>query len=212
MECASPCPSLKKEDYEHIVSIGRKCQTTLTLKRLQLYKESYPFDFVPTSPHLILKYLKDQLDFFPLPNQGNNRDGVWFGHFDVHENYAETIQTFQRRFQRLLDILRNRRSVLFVFASGAYVHPQSDAYEYLCEIETYIYETYGLDNFRILAIHTNRNFPDTKRIMNYTIHLPETCTSDVHIANRHETTLQYTKQLAQAFVKLFTLQQHDAVL
>jgi hypothetical protein len=40
--------------YDCIISIGNKCPTAMILRKLNIYNESYPFDYIPTTPQLIL--------------------------------------------------------------------------------------------------------------------------------------------------------------
>jgi hypothetical protein len=63
----------------------------MILRELNIYKESFPFDYIPTTPKLILKYLKNKNDFFPEQNTIINKDGVWFGHFDFINNAKRTF-------------------------------------------------------------------------------------------------------------------------
>lgn len=170
-------------DYAAVVSIGNKCPTAMTLQALHLYKESFPFDFIHTTPRLILKYLKDTTEFFPQKNVVRTKDDVWFGHFNINEKYDETIQTFQRRFERLLTLLKTQKKVLFVYTSEADVYNEmgnryNDNYGDLCAIVEYIKATYGYDNFTIAAIHMNKSYADTKNIINYTITVPDAFLSD----------------------------------
>lgn len=55
--------SATSEQLDEIISIGNKCPTAMILRDLKIYKESYPFDYIPTTPRLILKYMKDQNEF-----------------------------------------------------------------------------------------------------------------------------------------------------
>ena len=54
----------------------------MILRELNIYKESFPFDYIPTTPHLILKYLQKQDDFYPEKGVVRTRDQVWFGHYE----------------------------------------------------------------------------------------------------------------------------------
>jgi len=92
------------------------------LKDLNIYKDSYPFDYIPTTPSLILKYLQNQDDFYPKKNVIRTNDCVWFGHFDINNKYIETIDTFKRRFERLFSLLQNKKKILFVYTSEADVY------------------------------------------------------------------------------------------
>ena len=104
------------KEYEYIVSLGNKCPTTNTLRKLGIYKESFPFDYIPTTPTLILKYLKDQTEFYPEKGIVRTKDDVWFGHFNINEGYDETIQTFKRRFERLFELLNNKKkNIICIF-------------------------------------------------------------------------------------------------
>ena len=54
-----------KDDYNFTISLGNKCQTTQWILRdLNLYKESFSFDYIPITPQLIIKDLKDPSRFF----------------------------------------------------------------------------------------------------------------------------------------------------
>ena len=128
------------KNYDYVVSFGNKCPTAMVLKKLNIYKESFPFDYIPTTPKLILKYLKNNTEFFPQKNQILNIDNVWFGHFNLDEKYDETIETFQRRFRRLYNILENKKKILFVYTSEADIYNEmnnryNDNYSYLCKIK-----------------------------------------------------------------------------
>jgi hypothetical protein len=155
----------------------------MILRELNIYKESFPFDYIPTTPKLILKYLKNNELFFPDKNTIYNKDMVWFGHFDFINNYETLIETFQRRFTRLYDILANKKKILFVYTSEADVYNEmnnryNDNYNDLVEIKDYILNTYKYSDFTILAIHTNKEYDDTNNIINYTINVESKYLSD----------------------------------
>jgi len=99
MNCIEPHTKINPSSYDEIISIGNKCPTAMILKELGVYKESYPFDYVPTTPKLILKYLQDPTEFYPFKNTVKTEDGLWFGHYDISEKYGQTIKTFKRRFE-----------------------------------------------------------------------------------------------------------------
>jgi hypothetical protein len=188
------------DDYEYIVSIGNKCPTAIVLRELGLYRESFPFDFIPTTPKLILKYLRENTEFFPEKNVVRTKDDVWFGHFDINEEYEQTIQTFKRRFERLFNILKNKKRILFVYTSEADVYNEmgnryNDNYGDLLKIVDYIKETYDYDDFKILAIHTNKSFNNTKNIINYTINIADNYLSDDMSTHTEETVNIYRKIL-----------------
>ena len=181
MYCLPVHKNVNIKEYTHVVSLGNKCPTTDTLRQLGIYGESFPFDYIPTTPKLILKYLKDQTEFFPEKNVVRTKDDVWFGHFDIASGYETTVDTFKRRFQRLFDILPTGK-ILFVYTSEADVYNEmgnryNNNYKSLCELRDYFIEKYNA-RFTIVAIHTNREYNDCEHIINYTIHVPEVYMSD----------------------------------
>jgi hypothetical protein len=183
MEYTPPQTHIDIREYEYIVSIGNKCPTTMILRELNLYKESFPFDYIPTTPALILKYLQNTKDFFPEKDVVRTKDGVWFGHYNISNEYETTITTFQRRFQRLFEILHQKKKILFVYTSEADVYNEmgnryNDNYASLNAIVDYIQTTYKYTNFKILAVHTNKSYENTENILNYTIHVPSQYLSD----------------------------------
>ena len=201
---------LNYNDYEYVVSIGNKCPTAIILKELNIYNESFPFDYIPTTPCLILKYMKNQDDFYPQKNIVRTSDEVWFGHFDINENYDKTIETFKRRFTRLFGLLQNKKKILFVYTSEADVYNEmnnkyNNNYYNLSKIVEYIIETYKYENFKILCIHTNKSFPDTNNMVNFTINVPDNYISDNMSTHTMETTTPYRKTLKNLLQDIFKI-------
>lgn len=181
MYCLPIHKQININEYTHIVSLGNKCPTADTLRNLGIYKESFPFDYIPTTPKLILKYLKDQTEFFPDKGIIRTKDDVWFGHFDINNGYDTTIDTFKRRFQRLFDILPKSR-ILFVYTSEADIYNEmgnryNDNYKDLCKLRDYFIEQFDA-KFTICAIHVNKEYVDCLHIINYTIKVSEKYMSD----------------------------------
>ena len=179
---------LVKADANYI-SIGNKCETAIRLKQLNLRTVSLPFDYIPTRPDLILKYIQSEfLDFLPIHNktdeQGNmlNGDGVWFGHF-FHENmsneeYLQMVNTFEKRCKRLLDIFNGNNKIVLVYSSLGDIYNEldlryKDNYSSLVELCNYLTRSFN-SNFTILAFHTNQHHDnDDKCIINCTIDVNE---------------------------------------
>ena len=187
-------------NYSHIVSIGNKCATTILLRNLNLYKESYPFDYVPTQPHLILKYIKDFTTFLPKQNNVRNIDEVWFGHYNVKENYEQTVQKFQRKIKRLYDALEKPNKILLVYSTEADVYNEmnsryNDNYQSLIDLNEHLKLTFPA-TCNIAAIHTNKTFEDTADIINFTINV-----GDNHLSNNMETHVPKTYNLYRNTLK-----------
>jgi len=210
MNYLEPTTFLNHNDYEYIVSIGNKCPTTMILRELNIYKESFPFDYVPTTPSLILKYLQNQDDFYPKKNTIRTHDDLWFGHFNLNEKYDETIQTFKRRFARLFDILQHKKKILFVYTSEADMYNEmnnryNDNYGELSKIIEYIIKTYQYDNFKLLCIHTNKSFPDTEHMINFTMTVTDNYLSDDMSTHVGEVYSLYRVVLQELIKKIFRI-------
>jgi hypothetical protein len=211
MNYLPPTKFINYKDYDAMVSIGNKCATVIALReQLDIYKQSFPFDYVPTTPYLILKYLQNQNDFYPKKNICITSDNVWFGHFDINEKYDETIETFRRRFKRLFNLLENKKKILFVYTSEADVYNQmniryNDNYNQLCKIVEYLIETYKYDNFKLLCIHTNKSFADTNNIINFTINVPDIYISDNMSTHTEEIYNEYRNLLKYLFKDIFQI-------
>jgi hypothetical protein len=210
MNYTLPTTFLNHKDYEYIVSIGNKCPTTMILRELNIYNESFPFDYIPTTPALILKYFQNQDDFYPQRNILRTSDNVWFGHFNLSDKYHDTIDTFKRRFARLFDLLQQKKKILFVYTSEADVYNEmnnryNNNYSQLSTLVEYIINTYKYDNFQLLCIHTNKSFANTKNIINFTIHVPNRYMSDdmsTHVSNVWS---QYRHILKKLLTEIFRI-------
>jgi hypothetical protein len=205
-----PTKFLNHKDYEYIVSIGNKCPTTMILKDLNIYTNSFPFDYIPTTPYLILKYIQNQDEFYPEKNIIRTKDNVWFGHFNLNDKYDETIEMFKRRFERLFYLLKNKKKILFVYTSEADIYNEmnnryNDNYNQLSKLVEYITQTYKYDNFKLLCIHTNKSFNDTKNIINFTINVPDKFLSDDNSTHNDEVCLEYRTNLKNLLKNIFKL-------
>ena len=193
MNYNEPAAYLNRKDYTHIVSIGNKCPTAMILRELQIYKQSFPFDYVPTTPSLILRYLKDPSLFFPKQGEICNADGVRFEHFNTTNRYHETIQTFQR-----------------AVGSAQSRYPQMgnrylDNYSELYNLQQYLETTYPLSQCTFMMIHTNRSFPNMPRMFHYTINVPDEYLSDDMSTHQPSTFEPYRRVLKDLVKCIFRL-------
>ena len=209
MNYIKPLTHINHFEYDAIVSIGNKCPTTMVLRDLNIYREAYPFDYVPTTPKLILKYLKNSEDFFPERYCIRTKDDVWFGHFNIYDRYDITISNFKRRFERLLNILKEKKKILFCYTTEADLYNEmgnryTNAMEDLINLKDYIIQTYNYDDFTILAVHVNKSFEDTKHIINYTINVEDKHLSDNMETNVGDTFGPYRNVLTELMKEIFT--------
>jgi hypothetical protein len=197
------------KQYDYIVSIGSKCPTRMILKDLGIYKESFPFDSVKTTPELILKYLKNNEEFFPKKGCRVTDDGLEFDYFNVNELYEETIATFNRRFDRLYSALESKKRILFCYTSERDLYNDADSrnkdnYLFLEQIRTYLIEKYMYTDFTILAIHTNKYYADSFNIINYTVNVDKIyLTEDADV---HGFSTQYRATLTELMRRIFRLE------
>jgi len=196
--------------YQAIVSLGNKCSTQMILKKIGVYKESYPFDSIPTYPAIINKYLQDTTDYFPQKNKVRNIDDVWFGHFNLNEKYEDTVAQFKRRFERLHADINEKKHLLFVYSSEADIYNEMgnryrSNYIDICKIRDTLVHKYGYNNFTILAIHMNKRYTDTDNIYNYTINVPDIYLSDKMETHTIPVTTEYRDILESLLRKIFSL-------
>ena len=208
MDYTKPIVKIDLTNYDYIVSLGNKCPTAIALNNIGVYKESFPFDYISSTAGLVLKYLKDRLDFLPHRYSTRNKDGCWFGHFDFSKEYEKTAETFNRRFERLFNALENKKRILFVYTSEADVYNEQgnrylDNYKELCLIVKYLENTYHYSDFKILAVHVNKTFKDTDNIVNYKIDVPEKYLSDDRSTHVAEVYTKYRNTLIALFKDIF---------
>ena len=208
MEYEIPSKHVNPEDYDAIVSLGNKCPTAMILHELNIYKESFPFDYVPTTPNLILKYLKNNEDFFPQKNIVRTKDDVWFGHFNIDTEYDDTILKLKRRFDRLYTLLNEKKKILFCYTTEADLYNEmgnryNNNMDELIKLKEYLIERYGYDTFTIVAIHVNKTFEDCKNIINYTIKVQDKHLSDAMETHTYETYGPYRNILKELMKQIF---------
>lgn len=117
MQVVTSIKNIRIADYDCVISFGNKCPTAMILRDLKIYKESYPFDSIPTTAEHIYKYIVDDTDFYPIKGSVLNKDGIWFGHFNTDDDYENTLDKFKRRFARLYNNLNSKNGFcLFIQA------------------------------------------------------------------------------------------------
>lgn len=208
MNFIAPTVKINVKEYKHIISLGNRCPTAISLRDININRQAFPFDYITSTPALVLKYLKDQSDFFPERGQKRNKDGCWFGHFDTTAKIDETIETFKKRFERLFGALNNKEKILFVYSSEADIYNEfnnryNDNYQELLNIVSYLKEKYNYNDFTIVAAHVNKIYKDSENIVNLTINVPEKYFSDDLSTYGPDTYNPYRRTLTQLFKEVF---------
>jgi len=145
-----------KNNNERIVSIGGWCGVSLVVrKKMALYQEAFPFDYILSSFKGVIHFLRNDFDnFFPdklLPCIENGRkqfigDYTVFPHHDLQN--PTVVKAFERRFRRFLSLMAQENPVLFVRASGAYLDDAQQIPEFISVIR----EKFPALKFRLLFI------------------------------------------------------------
>ena len=179
--------------YDEIISLGSNCCPGLSLKTLNIKKQTYPFDWVRTNSKIIYDillngtenyikfnenisndfYLKDLHSYtHPFFNSSHiNYYGQHFTHYtDITTN--ELIIKFKKYLDRFYDLLNSNKKILFIHSNEEYIYHKKSRddkillYKYLCKINDLLEEKYPNLNFEIINIDINNDFKNYKNIIN----------------------------------------------
>lgn len=138
----------KKKVYDLYVSIGAVCSCTSTLRASNLQFFSYPFDWIGGCTVLERTELivngfegwlnKEDLEFYTTYGEPYNKDvyknkklGLNFVHdfpakCNFDEYYPKVKEKYDRRINRLIKMLEDAESVLFVYIDVPYAKPEEE--------------------------------------------------------------------------------------
>jgi hypothetical protein len=107
----------------HLISLGQNCNSAWYLKQVKLKKASYPFDWIFSSPQIIIDCIDDHFhkflnkEFIFSTNKGKSAGhqiyhNILFNHRDAlaEENYLY----YQRCTERFLSILNSQNPIVFI--------------------------------------------------------------------------------------------------
>jgi len=109
-------------DAAELISLGQNCSTAWYLKSMGLKQSAYPFDWVATSPEIILHCLSDRFKTFLDRDQMVSR-GVRAGHMFYHSGFfghrnpkslKADHEHYQRCTARFLHLMDCQMPVIFV--------------------------------------------------------------------------------------------------
>lgn len=193
--------NFKLTNYSEVMNFGTTCTSGLSIRDLKLDKEKNPiFNDVVTNPKLIYDCLKtDFIHYKTLNGPMNCKDDNIYEFLKMHklENLKNFIHNeygihflYQDGYnlQDMKDLLEIRTNIFKKklnennFLVFIYTHEdsiqykpclekQDENYEYLKLIEEYFIEKYPNLKFKILAFHTNKEYLDTKNIINFKINI-----------------------------------------
>lgn len=104
------------------VSLGENCNASWYLKEVNSKKASYPFDWIFSSPKIILDCLKTDFSYF-LDSDLIIAKGDKAAHTKYHDNLfnhknpvsnPEAFNYYERTVSRFLKLLNSKRPILFV--------------------------------------------------------------------------------------------------
>jgi hypothetical protein len=180
------------------------------LDNLQISKESFPFDWIPTQPHLVIKYIQNKSISLPdTPCKDRNEDNVWFGHFDLNpESRQELEDKFVRRFQRFFDRLNSGDKILLFYTSEADVYNEMGSlinkglnYINVKNLVKILQQQFPSSNFDVLYINTNDERPN-ERIGRTTIYNLTVYVDSKYISLNMETHVDYVIDPYRRLVEL----------
>lgn len=178
--------------YDELISLGSNCAPGLSLRILNLKKETYPFDWVRTNSKIIYDVLTNGKDKY-LEFNKNTSDDYYikdihsFTHknFNSHVNYygqhfthyknlttSELKSKYDNYLERFFNLLNSSKKVLFIHSNEEYIYHKKSRddkailYEYLCKINDVISENYPCFDFEIINIDINNTFENYKNIIN----------------------------------------------
>ena len=149
------CNDKIENNFEFYISLGLNCCNGLAFRQLELIKNSLPFDSVVSNPDIILDCFKNNFEnFLNFEHNGNyldknlesffkdighnviqkrtNRYGIFFNHY-IDKNEEEIKEIFKRRIDRLYEILKSDKKILFVYSTelciySKYFRDNQDSY------------------------------------------------------------------------------------
>lgn len=123
--------------YDLCISIGSNCDVAFALKKLNLRKESFPFDWLLISYQYGLAYVSQLIEtnfndfLYPLEYDENNKvypvkyPKLKFYHHDLianlvyknedYNNISDLTETFKKRAQRFMNVLTSNINVLLIY-------------------------------------------------------------------------------------------------
>lgn len=185
--------------YDEIISLGSQCNPGLALRKLNIKKKTYPFDWIRSNTKIIYdvllngrdKYITfdnikkseeyytsdlDSLQFTNFPTSRINYYGQFFTHYTENDiSFNELQSKFNRYFDRFFNLLNSNKKVLFIHTNEEYIyHKKSrdnkeEFYRYLCKINDILEEKYPNLNFEIINIEPNNGSENYKNITNLNI-------------------------------------------
>lgn len=217
--------------YDEIVSLGSSCCPGLSLRSLNLKKETYPFDWVRSNSKIIYDILLNGKDKYLTFNNKNISDDFYVKnlHHFTHRNFKgshinyygqhfthytelnteELITKFNRYLDRFFNLLSSNKKVLFIHSNEEYIYHKRSRddklilYDYLCKINDIIIEKYPHLSFEIINIDIDNTFQNYKHItnLNMNYNLPLSDNCENHISKFYDVYRKNVTCIVDKFIK-----------
>jgi hypothetical protein len=170
-----------KGGQEQFVSLGENCSTAWYLKQSGLKKASYPFDWIFSSPEIILDCINDSFTKFMdrsfiKPNKNNLSAGHLYYHTNLfnHRNPLksdEDYNYYQRCCDRFLNLIQTENNIKYLitlinepdkrpaWANGftqSFAMPRTQSYKTLIELISSLKNSNKNSQFVIIDHYTNQ--------------------------------------------------------
>ena len=193
-------------NFDEIISLGSNCKISERLKRYNLKKYTYLFDWMWSSISFIIKFFeKKEFEYCDVSKLNfiwerksrhtyisNNEckeqkekictalsvhDATDFTKDTINEEIPNINERYQRRYNRLLELLNSNKSVLFVrlvkpLSQGAIEKSKETADDYI-DLHNIIKNNYNI-NFFILIIDEDKIIDQTQ-LKNYNFIYSQNC-------------------------------------
>jgi hypothetical protein len=215
------------ENKEKYISLGSSCVPALTLRKLKLKTETYPFDWVRTNNKIIHDMLLNGTDKFlafdvevsndyfvnemykfhygkGTPNGTLvNAYGQHFTHYK-RTSTDKLVERFSRYCDRFFDVLKSDHKILFVQTHEDYIvhkaarDAQEELYDYLCKIEGIFNKKYPNLDYHIINVEIDNPFENTKKITNLSIEYDLPITDKSENLRKHVHLKKYRSSVSKA--------------
>lgn len=183
--------------YDETISLGGSCLTGMMLRKYNIKKETYPFDWVRSTPEIIYDILLNGYEKYILFNKNVShnrylsnfyitshirRDNFPITHINGYGQYfthytnitsSELKDKYKRYCERFLNKLKTSKSILFIYSTESYIFVKNLEdkkyifYNFLKKISEHIEKNYPNLSFKIINIQHNNTHQNTEHIINF---------------------------------------------
>ena len=226
---------------KNYISLGSSCCPGLSLRKLGLKTETYPFDWVRTNNKIIYDilsngaenflsldgeisedfYINEMYNTFYGKTKPTNMKVNYYGqHFTHYKDLstAQVVEKFTRYIDRFFKVLNSNQKVLFIQSHEDYiVHKKSrnardEFYDYLCKISNILDRNYPNLNYHIINIEIDNYFDNSEHITNLNINYNSAVSDNCeNFKNKNKQRLYVYRDSVTNAVKQFLNEKHKHI-